>query len=138
MSDNSVSVLSSKGLTREFGSGKKLVKAVNDVAFDFREGEIVSVVGESGSGKTTLMLMLMGLLNQTHGDILYRGQPIHVRKKREMRAYWQNVQAIFQDPFSSFNQFFRISKIFEDCLRFKGVKLSKETGSKSSNVRAAL
>ena len=126
MSDNSVSVLSSKGLTREFGSGKKLVKAVNDVAFDFREGEIVSVVGESGSGKTTLMLMLMGLLNQTHGDILYRGQPIHVRKKREMRAYWQNVQAIFQDPFSSFNQFFRISKIFEDCLRFKGVKLSKE------------
>lgn len=126
MSDNSVSVLSSKGLTREFGSGKKLVKAVNDVAFDFREGEIVSVVGESGSGKTTLMLMLMGLLNQTHGDILYRGQPIHVRKKREMRAYWQNVQAIFQDPFSSFNQFFRISKIFEDCLRFKDVKLSKE------------
>lgn len=120
------SVLQAAGLTRTFGSGKKLVTAVDHVDFDFHEGETVSVVGESGSGKTTLMRMLMGLLKPTAGEILYNGSPIQLNNTAQKRAYWQQVQAIFQDPFSSFNQFFKISKMFEDCIRFSGKKLSKE------------
>lgn len=118
------SVLKGCGLTRTFGSGKKAVTAVNHVDFDFHEGEIASIVGESGSGKTTLMRMLMGLIKPTEGEILYKGQPIRLKKADEKRAYWQQVQAIFQDPFSSFNQFFKISKMFEDCLKFSGRNLS--------------
>lgn len=120
------SVLKGCGLTRTFGTGKKMVTAVNHVDFDFHEGEIVSIVGESGSGKTTLMRMLMGLIKPTEGEILYRGQAIQLKKADQKRAYWQQVQAIFQDPFSSFNQFFKISKMFEDCLKFSGRSLSRE------------
>lgn len=120
------SVLRATGLTRTFGSGKKLVTAVNQVEFDFREGEIISVVGESGSGKTTLMRMLMGLIQPTEGEILYNGAPARLKTAAQRRAYWRQVQAIFQDPFSSFNQFFKISKMFEDCLKFSGRKLAKE------------
>ena len=118
-------VLRGERITREFGGGKKLVKAVSEVSFCFHQGEIASIVGESGSGKTTLMMLLMGLLSPTRGDILFQGKRVEHRSKRAMRLYWQDVQAIFQDPFSSFNQFFRVSKNFEDCLRFKGKKLTR-------------
>ena len=90
------------------------------------EGEIISVVGESGSGKTTLMRMLMGLIKPTDGEILYNGAPAQLSSAAHRRSYWRQVQAIFQDPFSSFNQFFKIGKMFEDCIKFSGRLLSKE------------
>ena len=120
------SVLKADGLTRTFGWGRNQVRAVDHVSFDFHEGEIVSIVGESGSGKTTLMRMLMGLLKPTEGEVIYCGTPVHAKSAGERRAYWRNVQAIFQDPFASFNQFFRIQKLFEDCLAFSGRKVSEE------------
>lgn len=118
-------VISASGLTRHFGGGKKLVRAVDGVDFAFHRGEIISIVGESGSGKTTIMRMLMGLLSPTGGSILYEGTPLNFRSGAQMRGYWKHVQAVFQDPFSSFNQFFYIQKIFDDCLRFRGLRLSR-------------
>lgn len=112
-------VLSGKGVTRCFGSGKNFVKAVDHIDFDFYRGEIISIVGESGSGKTTLMKMIMCLLKPTEGTILYKGEPIKHKKFKDRKEYWKNVQAIFQDPFSSFNQFFQIKKVFYDCIRFR-------------------
>jgi peptide/nickel transport system ATP-binding protein len=125
-SDNTKSVLSAEGLTKEFGTKKNYVLAVDHVDFNFREGEIVSIVGESGSGKTTIMRMAMGLLSPTGGSLCFEGQPINLRSAGDRRKYWRGVQAIFQDPFSSFNQFFRIEKIFRDCMRFRGIKPTKE------------
>ncbi len=119
-------VLSSSCLTKVFGSGKKSVRAVDGVSFSFHKGEIISIVGESGSGKTTLMMMLMGLVSPTEGEILYMGKPMRYDNKRAMRNYWMNVQAIFQDPFSSFNQFFRVRKVFHDCMRLKGGRLTEQ------------
>lgn len=116
------SVLRASGLTRTFGSGKNLVTAVDHVGFNFHEGEIASIVGESGSGKTTLM----GLIKPTEGNIFFNDEPVHIKTTAQRRAYWQQVQAIFQDPFASFNQFFRISKMFEDCAQFSGRVFSKE------------
>ena len=62
-----------KNLTRVFGGKNSKTVAVDDVDFEFRRGEIVSVVGESGSGKTTLAKMILGLLNPTSGHIFYQG-----------------------------------------------------------------
>ena len=62
--------LSGRHVTKVFGFGDKKTIAVNDVSFDFHEGEFVSIVGESGSGKTTLSKILLGLLNHTEGEIL--------------------------------------------------------------------
>ena len=67
--------LSGRGVTKAFGIGEKRKLAVDHVDFDFHEGEFVSIVGESGSGKTTLSKMLLGLLNVTEGQILFRGKP---------------------------------------------------------------
>ena len=67
--------LSGHGVTKVFGLGEKKTVAVDHVDFDFHEGEFVSIVGESGSGKTTLSKMLLALLNQTEGEILFQGKP---------------------------------------------------------------
>lgn len=117
-------VLSARNVVREFGGGRNRVVAVNDVSFDFHEREVVSLVGESGSGKSTLAKIIMGLLKPHGGEILYHGKPINLRRLRDRREYWQEVQAIFQDPFSSFNQFFQVDKLFRDCLKLKGIQKS--------------
>jgi len=108
-----------------FGSGRKAVKAVDDVDFAFHEGEIISIVGESGSGKTTIARMIMGLLPETIGEVYYKGQRRILKNHQQKREYWKDIQAIFQDPFSSFNQFFRVEKLLQDCLDLKGVSLTK-------------
>ncbi|MGI6566543.1 MAG: ABC transporter ATP-binding protein [Limnochordia bacterium] len=103
------------GLTKVFGHKKNEVVAVNDVSFDVRENEIVSFVGQSGSGKTTIARMLMGLLRPTSGKIYYRGRDINLFSREEKKAYWRNVQGIFQDPYESFNQFFPVEKTLHNC-----------------------
>ncbi len=115
-------LLQTKGVNKIFGGGKKAVHAVKDVDFTMHKAEIISIVGESGSGKTTLAKILLGLLKETSGGILYNGKPRMLRNHDERRDYWRNIQAIFQDPFSTFNQFFRVDKILNDCLALQGLK----------------
>ncbi len=114
--------LSGRGVTKIYGLGNKKTVAVNKVDFDFHKGEIVSIVGESGSGKTTLAKMLLGLHNVTSGEIYYKGELRDIRSQRKKRAYWRGIQAIFQDPFSSFNVFNRIDTLLLDCINMKGEK----------------
>ena len=119
-------VMQGDGLTRVFGHGKKSVTAVNNVSFAFKEKEVVSIVGESGSGKTTLARMLLGLLRPTRGTILFRGAEIDLSSFIKRKTYWKDVQAIFQDPFSSFNQFYKVEKVLKDCIKFRGLQPSQD------------
>ena len=119
--------LSGRGVTKVFGLGDKKTVAVDHVDFDFHEGEFVSIVGESGSGKTTLSKMLLGLLNPTEGEILFEGKPRDISSGRKKREYWKGIQAIFQDPFSSYNVFHKIDSVLLDCINMRGGRaLSKE------------
>jgi peptide/nickel transport system ATP-binding protein len=127
MSDNKAMCLSGKGVTKIFGLGDKKTVAVDHVDFDFREGELVSIVGESGSGKTTLAKMLLGLSSVTEGEIFFQGNPRDIRSGKKKKEYWKNIQAIFQDPFSSFNVFSKIDTVLLDCIHMRGGKhLPKE------------
>lgn len=119
-------VLSGRRVTRTFGLGRKRFAAVDDVDFDFKEGEILSIVGASGSGKTTLAKIVLGLLKESSGEIDYLGKKRVLRSHRDKLAYWSQIQAIFQDPFASFNQFHRVERLFLDCLRMQGLKLARE------------
>ena len=112
--------LSGKKLTKEFGLGGQKTLAVDHVDFDFYEGEIVSIVGESGSGKTTLAKMLLGLINPTEGEIYFQGNQRDIRTHRKKQEYWKNIQAIFQDPFSSYNIFNKIDSVLLDCIHMRG------------------
>lgn len=112
--------LSGKGVTKVFGYGSKANMAVDHVDFEFHEGELVSIVGESGSGKTTLSKMLLGLLSVTEGEIYFQGKPRDISTRKKKQEYWQGIQAIFQDPFSSFNVFNKIDTVLLDCIHMRG------------------
>ena len=118
---------SGRGVTKIFGLGERKTVAVDHVDFDFHEGEFVSIVGESGSGKTTLSKMLLGLSSQTEGEILFQGKPRDISSGAKRKEYWKGIQAIFQDPFASFNTFNKIDTVLLDCINMRGGKnLSKQ------------
>ena len=95
-----------KDLSRTFGHGKRLVTAVDRVSFSIADREIVSLVGQSGCGKTVLAKMLLRLEVPSSGELFFDGKPIG--SAPDPRQHWRKVQAVFQDPFSAFNQFFTI------------------------------
>ena len=119
--------LSGRGVTRVFHTGKVTTVAVDHVDFDFHKGELISIVGESGSGKTTLSKMLLGLLDPTDGEISFMGKPRDISTRPKKKEYWKGIQAIFQDPFSSYNVFHKIDSVLLDCIDMTGGKnLPKE------------
>lgn len=111
--------LNTTGLTKVFGLGRQKTIAVDNVNIDLYEGEVVSIVGESGSGKTTLAKMLLGLISSTEGDIYFQGQKRDISSQRKKQEYWKNIQAIFQDPFSSYNIFKKIDTVLLDCIHMR-------------------
>jgi len=112
--------LSGAGVTKVFGLGSKKTVAVDNVDFSFYSGELVSIVGESGSGKTTLIKMLLGLTSVTEGDIFFLGKKRDISSHSKKKEYWKDIQAIFQDPFSSYNIFNKIDTVLLDCIRMRG------------------
>lgn len=119
MSNESKSCLKGVNLTKTFGLGRRKNVAVDHVNFDFKEGEIISIVGESGSGKTTLTKMLLGLINPTEGEVYFQGVKRDISSSRKKKEYWKNIQAIFQDPYSSYNIFTKIDSVLLDCIRMR-------------------
>lgn len=119
------SLLSGKNITKVFGYGLNKTVAVDNIDFDFHEGEIISIVGESGSGKTTLAKIIIGLLKETSGEIFYKGKPRDIKNHKKKKEYWKDIQSIFQDPFSSFNIFHRVEKLLLDCMELNGEKLNR-------------
>lgn len=100
---NDTAVFTTNNVTRTFGHGKKFVTAIDNVSFTIASEEIVTIVGGSSCGKSVLAKILLGLIPPTSGELLYRGKPIV-----NQREHWREVQSVFQDPFSCFNQFFKI------------------------------
>ena len=120
MADEKISCLRGTGVTKIFGFGGQRTVAVDHVDFDFKEREIISIVGESGSGKTTLAKMLLGLISVTEGEIYFQGTKRDISNNKKKQEYWKNIQAIFQDPFSSYNTFHKIDAVLLDCIRMRG------------------
>ncbi len=120
MRDEKRLCLSTSGLTKIFGFGRTKTLAVDHVDMNLYEGEVASIVGESGSGKTTLAKMLLGLINETEGEVYFQGQKRDISTHRKRQEYWKNIQAIFQDPFSSYNIFNKIDTVLLDCIHMRG------------------
>ena len=120
MPDEKNLCLRTSGLTKVFGFGRTKTLAVDHVDLNLYEGEVISIVGESGSGKTTLAKMLLGLINETEGEVYFQGNKRDIRTQRRKQEYWKNIQAIFQDPFSSYNIFNKIDTVLLDCIHMRG------------------
>ena len=107
------------------------VKAVDDISFDIREGETLSLVGESGCGKSTTARPIIRAYEPTAGEILFKtddGESIDLAQLSliEMRPIRRQLQMIFQDPFSSLNPRMNIYEIISEPLLVHGIGSSSE------------
>jgi peptide/nickel transport system ATP-binding protein len=117
-------LLEVEGLTKKFSQGNMLSKvritAVDNISFEIKPAEIFALAGESGCGKTTTARIILGFEEATSGKIVHSGQR---EKKNEKVWYTQGIQAIFQDPFGTFNPLRTVDAYFFETV--KNYKLAK-------------
>lgn len=97
------------------------VKAVDDVSFTVKKGEVLGIVGESGCGKSTTGKSLLRLIEPTSGQVLFNGQDITLMSSEDMRKMRRDMQIIFQDPYASLNPRHKIEKILSEPLIVHGI-----------------
>jgi peptide/nickel transport system ATP-binding protein len=87
--------------------------ALADFSMTLKEDEptIMTVAGESGSGKTTLAMLLLGFIDPSKGEILYKGKNISKLRGEDRLTFRREVQAVFQDPFAVFNPFYTVDHL---------------------------
>jgi oligopeptide transport system ATP-binding protein len=97
------------------------VKAVDDVSFEIREGEMLGLVGESGSGKSTTGYCVLRLLKATSGSVRFQGEELTKLKREAMRSMRREMQIVFQDPYASLNPRMTIGDIVGEPLLVHGL-----------------
>jgi len=113
----SAPLLEIRNLTKVYGSGllsRHAVPALEDFSLTFAEGEpkITTIAGESGSGKSTLANVALDFVQPTAGQILYKGEDLAQMSRRQRFQFRREVQAIFQDPFGTYNPFYKVDAVF--------------------------
>lgn len=118
-------------LKKYFSSPRGTVHAVDDVSFTIEEGTTMGLVGESGCGKSTLGRTVIHLLDSTDGTIRFNGDDVTHLNRKELRRLRENMQIIFQDPYSSLNPRMTIMDTIMEPLR-----LSKRFDKQSIQTEA--
>src|SRR5699024_7590478 len=115
-------VVSVRGVSQSFRrpDGTRL-QAVDDISSDLRAGETVGIVGESGSGKTTLGRIILGLQQPESGEVRLDGRPWSGVPERHRRRRRHTLQAVYQDPLSSFDPRSSVGAILREALALTGV-----------------
>lgn len=104
-----------------FGRTVNHVKAVDDISFEIKEGETLSIVGESGCGKSTTGRAILRLEEPTSGEIEFDGKDLLAFNKREMREIRKELQIIFQDPYASINPRQTVRQILNEAMHVQNV-----------------
>ncbi len=121
------------------GTGRRTLRAVDDVSFAIPKGTTLSLVGESGCGKSTLARMAVGLYPPTSGEIRFEGQPLS--SARSQPALRRRMNMIFQDPYASLNPRWRVRDIVAEPLRafgmLHGAAVAERVGALLSQVGLA-
>ena len=109
-------MLTIKNLSKNFSK----VKALDNVSFELKKGEILGIVGESGSGKSTLAKVITRIVKPDGGSILFKGEDFTKLNSAKLREYRKNVQMVFQNPNSTFSPRMNIGDFLcEGMLNFK-------------------
>lgn len=126
-----MNIVEYKNLKVNFKGEKTSIKAVDDVSFSLKKGEVLGIVGESGSGKSVTAMSLMGLVNKESlesesGEIIFNG--VNIRKfteKQMVHIRGKEISAVYQDPMTSLNPVYSIGhQVIEGILIHE--KLSKK------------
>lgn len=128
-------LFSVKNLSKSFGRGAKEKFAIQDISIDFPAHLSIGIVGESGSGKSTLARCLIGLLQPNSGSIHFKGQDVATFDRHDFRTFRQEVQMVFQDPYSSLNPRMRIRDIVGEGIEvFQLARNAEELESKTRHI----
>jgi len=130
-----MALFEAKNLTKIYGGGllsKGHNVALDDFSFAIsgERPQITTIAGESGSGKTTLANLALGFLTPTSGEVLYRGKNIWQMSRGEHFAFRREVQAIFQDPYGTYNPFYKVDSVFKTVIRKFKLSKSRAEGQK--------
>ena len=123
------------GLLGSLSGGAEAVRAVNDVSFSIRRGEVIGIAGESGCGKTTTAKLLLKLHDASSGRILIDGVDIAGLKGADLKQFRRRAQLMFQNPYESLNPRFTIERTLREPLIIHDVG---DEAEKSERVRKAL
>lgn len=119
-------LLEVKNLKKSFPAGersllgkfKQELKAVDDVSFSIKKGEIFGLVGESGCGKSTTGRCVLRINEPSSGSVTYKGKEITAMSADEMKSMRKQMQMVFQNPYSSLNPRMTIRQTLAEALRF--------------------
>ncbi|HHY47794.1 MAG TPA: ABC transporter ATP-binding protein [Firmicutes bacterium] len=115
------------GLRKYFSFGRRVVlKAVDDVSFTVRRGEVFGLVGESGCGKTTVGRTIVGLYKPTGGKIIFGGEDTSALRGAALKRFKRRVQMIFQDPYASLNPRMTVGDIIGEAIDIHGLASSRK------------
>ncbi|AKB23816.1 Oligopeptide transport ATP-binding protein OppF [Methanosarcina sp. MTP4] len=118
-------MLEVRGLKKYFSSGhfkKEIIKAVDDISFEVREGKTLGLVGESGSGKSTVGRCILRFTEPDSGIVSFEGKDLAGLTKKEFSKVQPRMQMIFQDPYSSLDPKMKLKTSISEPLRLQGVK----------------
>lgn len=107
-----------RNLTIDYHRGGRSFRAVDDVSFGFGQGVAFGLAGESGCGKSTILRALAGLTHDWTGAILFDQVP---QGKRRPRAFYRNVQMVFQDPYGSLHPKYTVARTLRASARIQGL-----------------
>ena len=107
-------ILEVENLTKYFATPAGQLHAVDGVSFSIEEGKTLGIVGESGCGKSTTGRCILKLIEPTSGRIVFDGEDITSYSRRKMRRLRQEMQMVFQDPFSSLDPRQTVSQLISE------------------------
>lgn len=103
--------------TKRFTLVKRKLKAVNDVSFSIKKGEVYGLVGESGCGKSTLGRCILQLIKPTSGSVKFMGEEITNASSKRLKELRKEMQIIFQNPYASMNPRLKIGNNLTEVLK---------------------
>lgn len=120
-------LLKVNNLKKYFDLGRKeILQAVDGVSFEIYKGETFGIVGESGCGKSTAGRTIIGLYNQTDGEVIYDGKDVHSMSNKEKFEFHRKMQMIFQDPYASLNPRSTVREIISEPMEVHGLYPNKK------------
>jgi oligopeptide transport system ATP-binding protein len=127
MEDKRKTLIEVRNLKKYFNVGKGMVlKAVDGINFQIKEGETLGLVGESGCGKSTTGRTIIRLYEATDGEIIFDGMNINKLNKEQLKQFTRKAQMIFQDPYASLNPRMTVTDIVGEGIDIHGLYKGQE------------